>query len=60
MGYSELGMIENVPGKFLEVLKEQIPAKELCESDDIFKTVEYLRGCGYINGTSVDLNGGLI
>ena len=60
MGYSELGMIENVPEKFLYLLKKDIPAKKLCDSDDIFNTVEYLRECSYINGSSVDLNGGLI
>ena len=59
MGYSELGMIKQVPEKFLESLIKQIPANKLCESDDIFKTVEYLRECSYVNGSSIDLNGGL-
>lgn len=60
MGYSELGMIEKVPNKFLELVIKQIPAKKLCDPDDIFKTVEYLRDCSNINGSSIDLNGGLI
>lgn len=59
MGYSELGMIDKVPQKFLDPLISQIPAKKLCEPNDIFKTVEYLMGCSYINGSSIDVNGGL-
>jgi NAD(P)-dependent dehydrogenase (short-subunit alcohol dehydrogenase family) len=59
MGYSELGMIKNVPSKFLEDLVTQIPSNNLCPKEDIFKTVEYLRNCSYINGSSIDLNGGL-
>lgn len=60
LGYSELGMIQKVPNKFLDLMIKQIPANKLCESNDIFKTVEYLRGCSNINGSSIDLNGGLI
>ncbi len=60
MGYSELGMINQVPKEFLGSLIEQIPSKKLCTPEDIFTTVEYLRNCGYINGSCIDLNGGLI
>ncbi|MBW7676611.1 SDR family NAD(P)-dependent oxidoreductase [Chryseobacterium chendengshani] len=60
LGYSELGMINQVPQEFLEALVKQIPAKKLCEPIDIFRTVDYLINCEYINGSSVDLNGALI
>jgi acetoacetyl-CoA reductase/3-oxoacyl-[acyl-carrier protein] reductase len=60
MGYSELGMINEVPEVFLKELISQIPAKKLCEPNNIFKTVQYLMDCDYINGSSIDLNGGLI
>tara|TARA_B110001469_G_scaffold127101_1_gene146706 strand:- start:17961 stop:18635 length:675 start_codon:yes stop_codon:yes gene_type:complete len=60
MGYSELGMIKQVPKEFLEKLVSGIPSKKLCEAIDIFKTVQYLMDCDYINGSSIDLNGGLI
>ena len=59
MGYSELGMIDKVPAKFLDPLIKQIPANKLCEPEDIFKTVKYLMECSYINGSSIDVNGGL-
>jgi NAD(P)-dependent dehydrogenase (short-subunit alcohol dehydrogenase family) len=60
LGYSELGMIEQVPEEFLNALVQQIPAKKLCDSIDIFKTVEFLRDCSYTNGSSIDINGGLL
>ena len=60
MGYSELGMIKQVPNQFLKNIIEQIPNKRLCEPLDIFKTVKYLIDCSYITGSSVDINGGLI
>jgi NAD(P)-dependent dehydrogenase (short-subunit alcohol dehydrogenase family) len=61
LGYASLGMgVEQVPEAYQATLKEQIPSKQFCEPEDILKTVEYLRKTPYINGTSIDLNGGLI
>jgi NAD(P)-dependent dehydrogenase (short-subunit alcohol dehydrogenase family) len=60
LGYSELGMIRDVPDAYLETIMQQIPAKKLCPQNDILLTVNYLRDCSYINGASIDLNGGLI
>ena len=60
LGYSKLGMINQVPKEFLDILVNQIPVKKLCEPIDIFRTVQYLIDCDYINGSSIDLNGGLI
>lgn len=59
MGYSSIGMIEQVPKEFLDAIIKQIPVQRLCEPDDIFKTVKYLMECSYISGASIDLNGGL-
>lgn len=61
LGYVRIGMgVEQVPEKYQEVLKKQIPSGEFCEPADIFKTVEFLRNNSYINGSSIDLSGGLI
>ena len=60
MGYSRIGMIEQVPNEFLEAIVKQIPANRLCEPEDIFRTITYLMECSYINGASIDLNGGLM
>ncbi len=59
LGYSELGMIEQVPDKFKEIIKSQIPNGEFCKKEDIFKCVEFIRNNNYINGSSVDLNGAM-
>jgi NAD(P)-dependent dehydrogenase (short-subunit alcohol dehydrogenase family) len=59
LGYSELGMIEQVPEKFKDHIKAQIPNGDFCKKEDIFSSVEYLRRNSYTNGTSIDLNGGI-
>lgn len=59
LGYSELGMIDEVPEKFKEIIKSQIPGGEFCKKEDIFKCVEFIRKNDYMNGSSVDLNGGI-
>jgi acetoacetyl-CoA reductase/3-oxoacyl-[acyl-carrier protein] reductase len=60
MGYSELGMIDQVPESFLEEIKKQIPSGHLCGRGDILRTVKYLIGSEYTNGISIDLSGGII
>jgi NAD(P)-dependent dehydrogenase (short-subunit alcohol dehydrogenase family) len=60
LGYSELGMINEVPEIYLNQIKERIPSKKLCTSSDIFNTVEYLRNTEYVNGSSININGGII
>lgn len=60
LGYSELGMIQEVPVEFKKNIISQIPAGILCEPKDILNTVKYLISTKYINGSSIDLNGGLI
>lgn len=61
MGYVNIGMgIEQVPETYQLIIKEQIPSKEFCNPAEIINTIEYLRNTSYINGTSIDLNGGLI
>jgi len=61
LGYVNLGMgIEKVPVAYQEIIKEQIPSKAFCEPEEIFSTIEFLRNNSYINGSSVDLNGGIL
>lgn len=60
LGYVSLGMgVEQVPQSFQENIKNQIPSKLLCEPNDVYKTVKFLMNTSYVNGTSIDLNGGL-
>ncbi len=60
LGYVNAGMtLNDVPEKLREEIIEQIPSKKLGDLEDVFKTVKYLIDTEYINGTSIDLNGGL-
>ena len=59
LGYSELGMIEQVPEKYQDTIKAQIPSGEFCKKEEVFKCVEFIRNNDYLNGSSVDLNGGI-
>jgi NAD(P)-dependent dehydrogenase (short-subunit alcohol dehydrogenase family) len=61
LGYANLGMgVEQVPVEYQEIIKQQIPSNAFCEPEEILSTIEYLRNNSYINGSSIDLNGGLI
>lgn len=60
MGDRELGMTQQVPKIFHDLLIKQIPTNKFCEPIDIFKTVQYLMKCSYINESSVDINGRLL
>ena len=61
LGYADVGMgIEKVPVDYQKQMKEQIPSGVFCPPEDIYKTVKYLIDTAYVNGASIDLNGGLI
>lgn len=61
LGYAQVGMgVEQVPDEFQTIIKSQIPSHEFCSPEDIYSTVEYLRNTPYVNGSSIDLNGGLL
>lgn len=61
LGYVTIGMgVEQVPEAYQQIIKAQIPSNSFCEPSDILNTINYLRDTPYINGTSIDLNGGLI
>ena len=59
LGYFDIGMIEQVPGPILEFIVQKIPAKRLGKPSEILSTVKYIIDTPYLNGTAIDLNGGL-
>jgi len=59
LGYFNLGMIEEVPQKYQTILKNKIPSGDFGNPDNIFKVINMLMDNDYINGTSIDINGGL-
>jgi 3-oxoacyl-[acyl-carrier protein] reductase len=58
-GYTEYGLINQVPQEFQEVLKKQIPLRRFGTAVEFANTVEYLCDAPYMNGQTVHLNGGL-
>lgn len=59
LGYFSVGMISTVPADIQQEIKNKIPAKVFGDPKDIFNTIQYIRNIPYLNGTCIDLNGGL-
>lgn len=59
LGYFNLGMIEQVPEEKQVEIKKNIPSGDFGDPENIFKAVKFLIDTGYVNGSSIDINGGL-
>lgn len=59
LGYFDIGMIKEVPEKYLNAIKLNLPNQKLGKPDEIFKAVKYLIDTDYMNGSNIDLNAGL-
>jgi NAD(P)-dependent dehydrogenase (short-subunit alcohol dehydrogenase family) len=59
LGYFNVGMISQVPEKILEEIKTRIPAKHLGNPDDVVHALTFLVNTDYVNGSSININGGL-
>jgi acetoacetyl-CoA reductase len=59
-GYVDTEMVQAVPPKVLEGIIAQIPAGRLGRGEEIADAVSFLAGerAGYVNGTTLSLNGG--
>lgn len=61
LGYVNLGMgINEVPSAYQEKIKTMIPNGRFCEPIEIYKTIRYIIENEYVNGSALDINGGLI
>jgi len=61
LGYVNIGMGENnVPQEYKSKLFDQIPMKRFCYPEEIYNTIEYLINTEYVNGSIIDINGGLV
>jgi NAD(P)-dependent dehydrogenase (short-subunit alcohol dehydrogenase family) len=58
LGYFNMGIIREVPEKYREIIKKKIPTGEFGTPEQIYTTVKYLMETSYINGSSIDVNGG--
>lgn len=59
LGYFDIGMIAEVLPEFQESLRKNIPVGKFGDPENIFRAVKFLIETDYINGASVDVNGGL-
>lgn len=61
LGYSDIGMgIKDIPYSHKETLINKIPTGRFCNPNEIFKTVKFIIDNEYVNGSLIDINGGLI
>jgi acetoacetyl-CoA reductase/3-oxoacyl-[acyl-carrier protein] reductase len=59
LGYFNLGMIEQVSEELQDEIKKSIPAGDFGDPENIYKAVRFLIESNYVNGSSIDINGGL-
>lgn len=59
LGYFDIGMISDVPENILENIKKTIPSQQLGSPENIFNAIWFIITSEYINGSSLDINGGL-
>ncbi len=60
LGYFKVGMINTVPKEIQEKIKSKIASNEFGDPENIFSTIQYIRNTPYLNGSCLDLNGGLV
>jgi NAD(P)-dependent dehydrogenase (short-subunit alcohol dehydrogenase family) len=59
LGYFQIGMGQDILPEMREKLKERIPSNKFGDPENIFEAINFLIENNYINGTSIDINGGL-
>jgi acetoacetyl-CoA reductase/3-oxoacyl-[acyl-carrier protein] reductase len=59
LGYFQIGMGEEISPEMRNKLIEKIPVNEFGEPESIYNAVNFLIENSYINGASLDINGGL-
>lgn len=59
LGYFNIGMISEVREDYKEVIRTKIPTGEFGDPINIYKAIKYCQESDYINGASLDINGGL-
>ena len=50
---------DNVPASRLKDLTHAVPLKRLGKIEEVFSAVKFILGNNYLNGTVIDLDGGL-
>jgi len=60
LGYFDIGMIQDVPERYRQQLKKEIPTGKFGDPQSIFNAVNFLIDTEYINGANLDLNGAFL
>ena len=60
LGYYNLGMIDEVPEDYKKKIKSKIPSGNLGDPKVIYAAIKFLMENDYINGTSIDMNSGIL
>jgi NAD(P)-dependent dehydrogenase (short-subunit alcohol dehydrogenase family) len=60
IGYTDLGMIREVPEKLQEHIVKQIPLGKFGNGNNIASTIDFLIENDYVTGTNIDVSGGLV
>ncbi|HMS32643.1 MAG TPA: SDR family oxidoreductase [Ignavibacteria bacterium] len=59
LGYFDIGMIAEVSEEYQKIVKSKIPTGKFGDPENIHNAVKFIIESDYINGTSVDINGGI-
>ena len=59
LGYFEIGMITEVSAEYQDLVRKKIPTGKFGDPGNIFNAIKFICDSEYINGTSLDINGGI-
>jgi NAD(P)-dependent dehydrogenase (short-subunit alcohol dehydrogenase family) len=59
LGYFDGGLTYKIPEDFRDGIKNSIPAKRWGDIFELYNTIEYLIGTGYITGQNLNISGGI-
>ena len=59
LGYFDVGLIDKLSENKVNKLIDQVPNKKLGAPDEVLKAINYIQSSNYLNGTSINLDGGL-
>jgi acetoacetyl-CoA reductase/3-oxoacyl-[acyl-carrier protein] reductase len=60
LGYFDIGIIREVPADLQQSVKARIPSGSFGQPDQIYQAIKFIIATEYMNGASLDLNGGMV
>ena len=59
LGYFDIGMITEVSAEYQDLVRKKIPTGKFGDPENIYNAIKFICESEYINGTSLDINGGI-